>query len=254
MELKTRALVLRTVDYKEADRLLTLLTEREGKLTVKARGARRKGSRFGAATEHLCWSDMSFYDYGGKWLLREAELLEPFLPLRRDIEKLALGTYFAELLEAVSDADRPDPELLRFGLNSLFLLGEGRYSQEHLRAVFELKLLCLSGFQPALEGCAVCGRTWPEDPRFSPAGGVLHCAHCPPGAPGRSLPLDEASLRALRHIAGAPPEKACSFRIPESAEEKLGRVTEAYAEAQLDRRFGALDYWKALRIPSNGSL
>ena len=67
MFLTTRALVLREVKYKEADKILTLLTEREGKLTVKARGALRKGCRFGAASQALCYSEMTLFGNAGKW-------------------------------------------------------------------------------------------------------------------------------------------------------------------------------------------
>ena len=254
MFLKTRALVLREVKYKEADRILTLLTEAEGKLTAKARGALRKGSRFGAATEALCWSELTLFGNRGRWSVNEAALLEPFLPLRQDIEKLALGSYMAELLEAVSDVDRPDRELLRFGLNSLFALAADRYPQGHIRSVFELKLLCLSGFQPWVESCAVCGKETPERPCFSPAGGTVHCLDCPPGAPGETIPLSGAVLRALRYVVAAPPERAYAFSMPAAAETALGRVTETFAAAQLERSFGTLDYWKTLRMNLHGSL
>ena len=119
MFLTTRALVLREVKYKEADKILTLLTAGEGKLTAKARGALRKGCKYGAAAQMLCYSELTLFGSGGKWSINEAETLEQFLPLRGDLEKLALGSYFAELLEAVADEDRPEPELLQLGLNSL---------------------------------------------------------------------------------------------------------------------------------------
>ncbi len=61
MFLTTRALVLREVKYKEADKILTVLTEREGKMTVKARGAVRRSCKFGAAAQALCFSEMTLF-------------------------------------------------------------------------------------------------------------------------------------------------------------------------------------------------
>ena len=107
MFLTTKALVLREVKYKEADKILTVLTEREGKLTVKARGALRKGCKYGAAAQALCFSEMTLFGNAGKWSINEAETIEQFLELRSDISALALASYFAELLEAVSDEDSP---------------------------------------------------------------------------------------------------------------------------------------------------
>ena len=246
MFLTTKALVLREVKYKEADKILTVLTEREGKLTVKARGALRRGCKFGAAAQALCYSEMTLFGNAGKWSINEAETVEQFLPLRDDITALALGSYFAEMLEAVSDEDLPNPELLQLGLNSLYALSRELWSQRHIKAVFELKLMCLCGFEPQLDGCVSCGRTPPSDPLVSLNGGGVHCRGCPPGAAGVSLPVSAETLDAMRHIASAPPKRIFSFTVPDAAEKQLGEVCEAYAAVQLERGFGALDYWKSL--------
>ena len=239
----TRALVLREVKYKEADKILTVLTETDGKLTVKARGALRKSSRCGAAAQALCYSEMTLFgSAGGKWTLDEAETLEQFLPLRNDLEALALGSYFAELLEAVSDEDSPDRALLQLGLNSLYALslGEKLWTPVHIKAAFELRLMCISGFAPSLDGGGEL---------FSLRGGCLHGARAvePPGAAGVSLPVDEAVRRAMAYIAEAEPKRIFSFRIPEDSERRLAGICEAYVSAQLERGFSTLDYWKSLK-------
>ena len=244
----TRALVLREVKYKEADKILTVLTQDEGKLTVKARGALRKGCKYGAATQMLCFSEMTLFGNAGKWSLNEAETVEQFLPLRSDIGALALGSYFAEMLEATADEDSPNPGLLQLGLNSLFALSRGLYPPEQIKAVFELKLMCLSGFEPLTEACPVCGKTEPDAPVFSLNGGCLHCMGCPPGAPGVSLPLGREALDAMRYVISAEPKKVFSFDIPPDALKQLGEVCEAYAAAQLERGFASLDYWKRITL------
>ena len=246
MFLTTKALVLREVKYKEADKILTVLTEREGKLTVKARGALRKGCKFGAAAQALCFSEMTLFSNAGKWSINEAETIEQFLPLRDDISALALASYFAEMLEAVSDEDSPNPEILQLGLNSLYALSRALCPQALIKAVFELKLMCLCGFEPQTEVCPACGRQPPDDPVFSLNGGSVHCRGCPPGTAGVSLPISAETLDAMRHIVGAPPKRIFSFAVPEAAEKQLGEVCEAYAAVQLERSFGALDYWKRI--------
>ena len=72
MHLTTKALVLREVNYKESDKILTLLTAEEGKLTVSARGCRKKGSALAAAGQLLVWSEMTLYEYQGRWAVKEA--------------------------------------------------------------------------------------------------------------------------------------------------------------------------------------
>ena len=102
MFLTTRGLVLREVRYKESDKILTVLTQHEGKVTVRARGALRKGSRITAATQLLTYSDMTIFENRGRRTLNEASTVEEFLGLRADLGAFALGSYFAELLETVS--------------------------------------------------------------------------------------------------------------------------------------------------------
>ena len=76
------ALVLREVRYKEADRILTLLTDTEGKITAKARGALRKSSRTAAATQQLTYAEMTLFGNRGRWTVNEAAVKEPFEGLR----------------------------------------------------------------------------------------------------------------------------------------------------------------------------
>lgn len=243
----TRALVLREAKYKEADKILTVLTECEGKMTVSARGVMRSKSKIAAACQLLTFSDMTFYENGGKWYVKEAQTVEQFLGLREDIDNLALGTYFAELLEAVSDEDSPNGQVLRLGLNSLYALSRKLYSQEHIKSVFELRLICLSGYEPQLIRCPVCGKSKMEKPMFSTVGGTVLCSEHRSAVHGECLWLCPASLEAMRHIVWSDGKQIFSFSIDEEAEENLASVCEAYVIAQLERRFYALDYWRSVR-------
>ncbi|MBP8640971.1 MAG: DNA repair protein RecO [Oscillospiraceae bacterium] len=243
----TKALVLREVKYKEADKILTVLTEDEGKLTVSARGVMRRGSKIAAACQLLTFSEMTLFENRGKWYIDEAQTAEQFLGLREDIARLALGTYFAELLEAVSDEDSPNPEVLRLGLNSLYALSSGLYSPEHIKAVFELRLICLSGYEPSLDCCPVCGKEDVDMPVFSTLGGTVLCGKCKNTDYGETFPLCRASLAAMRHISSTENKKIFSFVLDESSSKRLNTVCEAYIRAQLERNFSALDYWRQVK-------
>ena len=164
MFLTTRGLVLREVRYKESDKILTVLTQHEGKVTVRARGALRKGSRITAATQLLTYSDMTIFENRGRRTLNEASTVEEFLGLRADLGAFALGSYFAELLETVSAEEYPDPPVLQLGLNSLYALSRALCPPEQIKAVFELRLMCLAGYEPDLSCCARCGTPEPAEP------------------------------------------------------------------------------------------
>ena len=247
MFLTTRALVLREVKYKEADKILTVLTEREGKLTVKARGALRKSSKIAAATQQLCYAEMTLFGNRGKWTVNEASLIEPFSGLRGDIQAFALGSYISECLEAFSMEEEPDAELLQLGLNSLYALSRGLADMRLIKAAFEIRLMSIAGYRPDVNACSECGTTEPEQPVLILDSGMLRCRDCRKSAAAEWEKLDDGSLMALRHIINAPAKKILSFSLAGNSLDLLSTAAERYLLRHAERGFASLSYWKNLR-------
>ena len=241
------ALVLREVRYKEADRILTLLTDTDGKITVKARGALRKSSKTAAATQQLTYSEMTLFGNLGRWTVNEAAVKEGFDGLRTDIGNFALGCYFAECVDALSVEDQPDAPLMQLALNCLYALSRGMYTPEHIKAAFELRLMCLAGYTPELSHCAVCGEEEPGDPVLMLERGCVCCRRCAAGA-GQTVKLDTASLNAMRHICSASPKQILSFSLEGEGAKLLSAAAEEYLLLHTERRFPTLDYWKNVKI------
>ncbi len=250
MHITTKALVLRGVDYKESDRILTLLTQEQGKLTASARGCRKKGSAIAAGCQLLAWSEMVLYDYQGRWSVKEAAAERLFQGVRDDIARLALGCYFAEAAELLAVEGEENPELLSLILNSLHALDKMPEKPLPLvKAAFEWKAMALAGYEPLIDGCDVCGAEPPEEPRFHLREGVLHCAGCRGQVgEGISMPLSLQALSALRHIVYGDPKRLFSFRLEGEPLKQLADGAEAYLYTQLERGFRTLDYYKNLEI------
>ncbi len=241
------ALVLREVKFKEADKMLTVLTQEEGKLSVRARGALRKSCRFGAAAQQLAYSEMTLFENRGRYMLQEGSVIEEFSGLRDDIRAFALGAYFAELLESVSDEDSPNPEVLRLGLNALYAISRELFPPALVKAAFELRLACLSGYEPDLHACSRCGAFDKTEYRFDLAGGVLLCSDCAAAEGAEGFELSRDALAAMRHVVGADLKRTFSFSLDdETAAGEFSRACERYVCVQLDRGFGTLDYYKRL--------
>ena len=168
MHMRTKALVLRETAYKESDKILTLLTQEAGKLTASGRGCRKKGSPIAAGCQLLVWSDMVLYEHRGRWAVQEAAVEREFRGMRDDLVKFALGCYGAEVTELLAVEGVPNPELLALLLNSLLALDQLDRPPALVKAAFELRCLCLAGYGPLLDACAVCGRGCSTAP---PAGG-----------------------------------------------------------------------------------
>ena len=99
MYLTVRAIVLRVTEFNDRDALLTVLTQNYGKLTIKARGLRRKNSPLVAPCQLLAYGEFTLFEYRGKYTINEAHALELFQGLRRELTKLSLGSYFAQVAE-----------------------------------------------------------------------------------------------------------------------------------------------------------
>ena len=245
---RVRGLVLRGVPYKENALVLTLLTAELGRVTVSAYGARGRSGRLAAGTQTLCWSEFVLEERRGRLTCGEASVLESFEGLRKELSALALGAYFARLLELVCAENVPDEPSLRLGLNALYAVGGALWPQEHIKAAFELRLLAGAGFRPRLESCAVCGAAEPAEPMFSPLAGLVHCRGCGAGVQGASLPLDAESLAAMRYVTDAPPKRVFSRPpVGEDSARRFHRAAESFARAQLELPGAALDYWKKVR-------
>ena len=247
MHLTTNALVLREVNYKESDKILTVLTADEGKLTVSARGCRKKGSAIAAPCQLLVWSEMALYEYRGRWAVKEAATQRRFDAVRSDLERLALASYFAEVTELLAEEGQPEPELLSLILNCLHALDQMDLPQKQVKTAFEWKAMALAGYEPMTEGCAVCGRPDPEGPYLQLSQGVVCCEACRGGAgEGTAMPLTPAALAALRHIVTGSPKRLFSFPVDDRSLERLSAASEAYLITQLERGFRTLDFYKTL--------
>ncbi len=247
MYMTIQGIVLRVTDYKERDALLTLLTGTQGKITVKARGLRRKNSPLVAPCQLLAFGEFTVFEYKGQYTINEAQSLELFTPLRRDLTKLSLGTYFAQVSEVLSQEDCPSPELLSLLLNCLFALCHLDLKEALVKAVFELRSACLSGYTPDLFGCHICGSQAPN--RFDLSAGQLECINCRSReSNGIRMPVTPSILEAMRYICLCDPKKLFSFQLGTETLEQLGALTEAYLTTQLERGFSTLDFYKSLLI------
>lgn len=247
MYLTTKALVLRLTDYNDRDALLTVLTEEHGKLTVKARGLRRKNSPLIAPCQLLAYSEFTLFEYRGQYTVNEAHALELFQGLRRDLEKLSLGSYFAQVAEVLSQEDLPNPELLSLVLNCLYAMDKLNKDVNMVKSVFELRAASMAGYTPDLIGCHSCGSLSAD--RFDLSEGHLECLDCRnSGSPGIRMPVSPGTLEAMRYIVYCDPKKLFGFEIGADSLQQLSAVTEGYLTTQLERGFSTLDFYKSLLI------
>lgn len=247
MYVTIQGLVLRVTPYNDHDAFLTVLTATHGRLSVKARGLRRKNSPLIAPCQLLSFSEFTLFEYRGSYTINEARSIELFTSLRRDLQKLSLGSYFAQVAEVISQEDIPDPELLSLALNCLYALSSMNEDERKTKAVFELRSACIAGYTPDLYACHACANILPD--RFDISAGHLECASCrDSGSSGIRLPVSPGVLDAMRYICSCDSKKLFSFQAGEQTTESLAQISESYLSTQLERGFSTLDFYKSLLI------
>ena len=248
MYLNTKGLVIRVTPYNDTDAILSVLTPNYGRLTIKARGLRRKNSPLIAPCQLLAYAEFTLFEYRNMYTINEASSIELFSALRKDLQKLSLGSYFAQAAETMSQEDLPNPELLSLVLNCLHGLSKLALPETMVKAVFELRSACLSGYTPDLYGCYRCGCDNPD--RFDISEGRLECAACrDPASTGLRMPVTPGILDAMRYICSCDSKKLFSFSASPETLDALSYITESYLSTQLERGFSALDFYKSLLIP-----
>ena len=153
---KCEGIVIRTNDYGETNKIVTLYTRELGKVGVMARGAKKPNSRLTASTQLFTYGYFLFQKSTGLGGLQQGETIASMRGIREDIFLTAYASYMAELLDKSTEQNDPNPFLFELFSQSLKLLNEG-VDPDVLLHIFEMKMLNVLGLYPQLDSCVNCG-------------------------------------------------------------------------------------------------
>lgn len=262
----TDGLVVREYELGEHDKMLTLLTPAYGRIPVIAKGARSLRNKYMTPARLFTYANYELHRRGDMTWLRSAEIIEPFPQLEREITRLYLAQYLADLACELSGEGEPAVDILRLTLNSLYAVCRGVKDQRLIKGTFEWRAAGYSGYLPELGDCHVCGAA---DARSKDDGGMcyldvmngaLMCASCaagrmerdsalPPGAIPvdddgvRSilLPLDRAVIASIKYVLEALPERMFAFSLSNEADlDTFSSAGSTYITHHLERGFASL--------------
>lgn len=227
---ESEAIVLSLLDYGEADRIVTLFTKEWGRISAIARSAKKSRKRFGGALELFARLTVQARLKGeGLSSLASAEVLTLYPGIRRDLERIAHAGYACELVAALLPEHYPAPRLYRLTVAYLERLEEGEFPAAD-RRFFEMNLLNILGYRPALDHCASCGCDLSGLSRltFSAARGGMLCPVC-----GGGTAVSAATANRLLQTLATGRFGSVSFSAEELAEAE--EVLDAVIASHLDR-------------------
>jgi DNA repair protein RecO (recombination protein O) len=241
--LKTEAIVLRSIRYGEADRILHLYTPHRGRLSAIAKGARRARSRFGARLEPFFHISAVLHEGRGELLtVSSVDTVTTHGGLRTRAGTIEAAARACDAVSRLFESSEPHPEVFSLLANELALLSGGLApatpADDVIRATaaaanglaFRMKLLLAAGIVPQLGACAACGEN-DHLSGFSAAAGGVVCNSCEAAA----FPIEHEAYGFLVRALGAPLAEvpSASERALRQAERAIGETAEHHAHVRL---------------------
>ncbi len=230
--LKTEAIVLRSIRYGEADRILHLYTPEHGRVGAIAKGARRARSRFGARLEPFFQVRLVLHEgRGDLHTVTGVDTVDARPGLRDSAGALDAASRACDAVARLFETDEPHPAVYALLANELTLLASGPAAERRENAVaFRLKLLLAAGIVPQLGSCATCGER-EHLTGFSAAAGGVVCSSCE----SASFPLGEEAYEFMVGALGQPLASAptASPQALQLAERAIRETAEHHAQVRL---------------------
>ena len=255
MIVRTEAIVLRSMEYSESSRIATLLTRRQGKIGVIAKGARRTNSRFGSTLQPMSYVQAVYYFKPTRSLqtLSECSHVLRWRALGRDLDRIAAGLRTVELVHAVVQDEQDVPMVFNLTLQVLRRLDDPDVPVGNMLPFFQLRLASALGFAPDLDRDAV--RSLPS------TGGFLSLdlgAVSPSGSRSRTcIPASRAALRAFGVMALTDLDTTLRMKLADDTRAEVCRLVEEFLryhvqEAYPDRASKVIAQLSRTPPPPNG--
>lgn len=230
---KHYCIVLRTADYKDYDKILTLFSRTAGRIDAQARGARRIKSELSTAAQPLACGEYEFYKKNDKLFLTAALLKQEFYHVQNDYDQYAAACAMLELTDKLLQNTDEYEDLFLSLIYALFAMEQSALTREQALAYFFARVVSKMGIFPSIGECAVCGeQTEGEIAAFSMEEGGEICAQCAPHV--KTVRVPRRALLRLVALAKTRPQDIAETKIESADDIGLVRLMAGYMESMME--------------------
>ena len=233
--IKMSGIIISENNLGDYDKMLTMLTPGLGKISCVAKGARRQKSALLAGTQFLCFGEYMMYKGTNTYNINSCETIEVFYNLRTDLDKLNNAVEITKIIRDVTEENQNCYKILQLFLNTLYTLSETEKNPDLVISIFKLKLLCLLGFTPRIEGCTNCKQK-EKLQFFSLKDNGFKCDVCSRQDKG-ALQMSVSTANAIKYIVMAPAKKLYSFNLKDESLNELKLITKLYFNEKLEKLY-----------------
>ena len=230
------AIVLKSFDFRETSRIVTFLTREHGKIKGILKGIRKDYKKFGSSVDRFSINDIVYYWHRTSeiHLVGQCDLKAYYFPIRKDLKRTLAASYMLELVDAIMPLEEENAHVYRLVLDYLQSL-EAFPDVSKLVHIFQIKMLLLSGFQPHLDSCLLCGKTIKTRARFSVSSGGLICLTCPISEETVSI-ISQGAVATLLYIERNDWPKCLRLGLGEGIKKELKFILNNFLVFHLERR------------------
>lgn len=252
--IQTSALVLKTCNMNDNDKLITFFSPEHGRLTAVGKGVRSHKHKDFAALQPFCYGEFVLGSkQSGLLVVSSAQVKNNFYNLRTDVAKVSFASYFADLVADIAQEIVGDDDYFSFILNTLYLTenaeknaanGDVLSALKKLKVIFEIKTACVMGVMPEITRCVSCGKEKDLN-YFSHFDGGTVCDECVGRYSGREhLPagISAADIKVIDYIIKSDSRSVFNFTVSEELLNRVCAISERYIIAQTDTFYKSLDF------------
>lgn len=249
MYYNSKSIILKNKNYKESDKIVTIFTEKQGKITAIAKGVQKAKSSLRGCVQPFCHSFLNFYHGQDLDLVTQGKIIDFFGNSREDINRTLYSMYIMELLDKSLMEKVVLPELYQLTVKILDLLNREGLKLLLIR-YFEMQLLLNLGYKPVTNYCVLCGGTITSGVKFSLSEGGVVCDKClQDGEPTIGMTGETHALVKL--LIEGRINTIQKVKVSPSAMKQLEYFTEKYLEYYLERRFNVKNTIRFLKKDAN---
>jgi len=238
---KAKGIVVREVKVGDYDKILTVVTEELGKISVSARGVRRGGNRYSAGTQVFSYCDWVLFKGRNTYVLNSCEIIDSFYEIRQDLTLLTYAAHMLRLLQDVTYENQPAKDLLEVFIHALkALLGKNRTPSLIVRA-FALKTVQLMGLEPHISGCCLCGTKAINYIRFSFSHCGFVCEQCGSSVED-AVEVKPGTAKALIYVLHAEPARAFGFELSQDVLKNFEEIVDRFIDERLETEYSRIDF------------
>lgn len=227
---KVKGIVIKETSYKDNDKIITILTDTLGKVSVMAKGAKKTNSPNLASSQYLVYSEFVLYKSTNYYYINSSEVINMFYNLRIDFEKLNIAFEFTKLVYSVTDENQDTSDILKLLLNTLYVIDKLNKDPKLVTAIFKIKLLGILGFTPRLDVCNSCRKKIYENVEekvfYDYINNIFFCRDCVLNSEKkRYIEISVPTLIAINYVVRSDIKKVFSFELKEKYDfELFGQV------------------------------